>query len=188
MTVYHGTDRNIDNLDVNVITEENANYEYYGKALYFTDNIELAKCYGSNIFELDITDYEFMEVDANFKPIKDISDVIVKLINEKKNIKLTNVSDRPQGKYDYKMLSMKDFINEKKYIHGAKIVFTGSNNNDFKKINSILLNKQSQFNPSYTIEEVEQVAIMYPKLKNKFKVNASDLPKYSNVYILSEIK
>lgn len=53
MILYHGTDRNIEKFSTNFIGTGTGLYQY-GAGIYFTDDINLAKRYGKNIYRVNV--------------------------------------------------------------------------------------------------------------------------------------
>lgn len=53
MKLYHGTEEHFEDFK---LPYECVRHEYYGPALYFSSNYDVAKYYGSRIIEIEIPD------------------------------------------------------------------------------------------------------------------------------------
>lgn len=83
-TLYHGTERNFDKLEVGHVN----NYEYYGDAVYFSEYKSVATNYGGSIWqiELDLTKYNVAEFNANNRAISNFENEIKYLINSNADV------------------------------------------------------------------------------------------------------
>lgn len=205
--IYHGTNKDIDILDVNKIEYT---HQYYGDAIYFTSNYDVAKYYGRNIFILNknIINFDII-LDANENGINEVGLDIKNAIKNKKNIIVENVFDsnilgtqcksfniNDMDVYDYKYISnyylkqkikrltpkIKNMINLAK---NKKIDIKIEYNNIFKEkyittlhsINS--LSKKDAFILNDIGFDVLKSMCLTPKIQTTYIIIDNDILKYA---------
>lgn len=73
MKLYHGTEEHFEDFK---LPYECVRHEYYGPALYFSSNYDVAKYYGSRIIEIEIPDSAInVHVDAKGDAMKFVAGV-----------------------------------------------------------------------------------------------------------------
>lgn len=90
MKLYHGTEEHFEDFK---LPYECVRHEYYGPALYFSSNYDVAKYYGSRIIEIEIPDSAInVHVDAKDDGMKFVAGVR-EMVNNEGIIAVENVCD-----------------------------------------------------------------------------------------------
>ncbi len=185
-TLFHGTERNnFDTLEAG----HNGNYEYYGDAVYFSEYKSVAINYGGSIWqlEIDLTEYNVAEFNANNKAIHNYEIEIKELINSNADIIIVrNCADNNRlGNIPF----YTDFDVEKPYnVHSEndsylyeEIKNTKKNREKLNNENINFVNSKGRLIITNLTKEVAQ------KLHdNGFKVRKGwrETPEYFDTYII----
>lgn len=160
-TLFHGTEKNS---FATLEAGHEAEYEYYGDAVYFSEYKSVADNYGKNIWtlELDLTEYKVIEFDAKNRAVNNYKNQMEELIasdndviiirNTADNNRLGNVpfytqfgEDKPEKAYSESGTFLYDFIyNTKKnrtILTNANIPFTKGKNELFVELSKEMAQK-----------------------------------------------
>lgn len=115
MKLYHGTNEQFDDFK---LPYEPVNYEYYGPALFFSSNYDVARHYGEKVIEIEIPDSAIdVRVDANGDVIRCV-DGVPEMIKNGGIIAIENVIDANRYGLQFKHFDLPDTeIGEYKYFH-----------------------------------------------------------------------
>lgn len=96
-TIYHGSDQDFDKLSLDKVDDflkNDQGHEYFGRALYFSENRDVAKYYGKNIIEAKLRESMIDQtIDALGQPLREIDSEIKRFIPKGGIIKVENVAD-----------------------------------------------------------------------------------------------
>ena len=115
MKLYHGTNEQFDDFR---LPHEPVNYEYYGPALFFSSNYDVAKYYGHQVIEVDIPDSVIdVRVDAKGEVIRCV-DGVPEMIKTGGIIAIENVLDANLYGRQFQHFDLPDTeVGEYKYFH-----------------------------------------------------------------------
>lgn len=207
-TIYHGTFFKIDHLSTKK-TSKNNRHEYYGEAIYFTDNIDIAIGYSKKIFSeeegfykeqlfiLEVDENNFVKIDAKGQVIRTLSDKIEELISKKKNIIVKNVRDGNRNSSLTKWMNINETDEDYKYLDGY--VLKHNYKRLSPKLKKMILDAKSvgvtiETSVWKTIENkgnekiTKQQAIELDKIGLKVWKLCSRGPDFSNTYIITDNK
>jgi hypothetical protein len=131
-TIYHGTFFKVNKLSTKNV-QNNHRHEYYGNALYFSSNFDIANYYGEKIykdeplfhkkqiFKLNVNDSDFVIIDAKKQPIRNVGDKLKELLKKGRNVLIKNVADANYAGRQSKWMDLNQSDAEYKYLNACYV-------------------------------------------------------------------
>lgn len=207
-TIYHGTFLKLNKLS-SANVETNHRHEFYGNAIYFSDNFDVANYYGEKIykveedyhekkiFKLSVNDADFTVIDAKKQPIRNIADKLKEHLKKGKNVLVKNTSDANMAGRKSKDLELDEVSKEYKYLSQYVIrqeytILTKKNKELIEAAEKLGVKVYSggMFKTKYLTATIPTLMLARKLKKIGFKVFkiCGVTPEYANTYVIQDDK